>query len=213
MSQNIPKNLETVISEGYRVKIGEYLDRGWEICKQKLGLFVGFFVILVIIQIALGQIDERIGAPVNFLISCPLNAGFFIAGLQIVKKQSTVIGDFFKGFKYFVPLVLANVLMLILIVLGVILLLIPGIYLSVSYLFTILLILDRRMDVWQAMETSRKIVTKRWFSVWGFSIVLGLINLGGALLLGLGLLVTVPLSACAIVAAYDDIIGVERTNF
>ena len=212
MSHNIPKNLETVISEGYRVKTGEYLDDGWKICKQKLGLFAGVYVIWIIIWIALGQIDERISAPVNFLISCPLSAGFVIAALQIVKKQNTVIGDFFKGFKYFVPLVLANVSMTILVFLGIILLIIPGIYIAVSYSFTIHLILDRKMDFWPAMETSRKIVTKRWFSVFGFSIVLGLINLGGALLLGLGLLVTVPLSYCAMVAAYDDIIGVESTN-
>jgi len=156
MSQNIPKNLETVISEGYTVKIEEYLDRGWEICKQILGLFVGFFVILVIIWIALGQIDERISAPVNFLISAPLSGGFWIAALQSVKKQSTVIGDFFKGFKYFVPLVLANVVMFLLVALGMILLIIPGVYLSVSYCFTIPIILDRGMDFWPAMEASRR---------------------------------------------------------
>ncbi|MGK7905462.1 MAG: hypothetical protein AB4352_29470 [Hormoscilla sp.] len=212
MSQNIPKNLETVISEGYTVKNGEYLDEGWKICQQKLGLFVGFYVIWIIIWIALGQVDERIGAPVNFLISAPLSAGFTIAALQIVKRQKTVIGDFFKGFQYLGPLVLANVAMSIISALGMILLIIPGIYLAVSYFFTIHLILDRKMDFWPAMETSRKIVTKRWFSIFGFGLVLGLINLGGALLLGLGLLVTVPLSSCAIVAAYDDIIGVESTN-
>ena len=99
MTQNSPQNPETIISEGYQVKIGEYLDTGWNICKQQLGLFVGFLVIQIIISISLGQIDEKIGAPVSFLISAPLNAGFFIAALQILKKKSTVIEDFFKGFK------------------------------------------------------------------------------------------------------------------
>lgn len=215
MSENIPKNLQTVISEGYQVKIGEYLDEGWKICKQKLGLFVIFAIIVLIIMIPLrlNIIDPRIRLPIRLLISSPLTAGFYIAALQVVKKKSTTLGDFFKGFKYFLPLVSARSFMTLLGALGMILLIIPGIYLLVSYFFTILLILDRKMNFWQAMETSRKIVTKRWFSVFGFIIVLLLINLGGMLLLGIGMLVTGPLSACAMVAAYDDIIGVERGNF
>jgi uncharacterized membrane protein len=57
------------------------------------------------------------------------------------------------------------------------------------------------------MEASRKLITKNWFSFFGFGLVLFLINLGGALLLGVGLLVTIPISACAVAAAYADIVG------
>ena len=97
----------------------------------------------------------------------------------------------------------------ILLTIGFILLIIPGIYLSVGYLFVTMLIIDKRMQFWQAMETSRKIVTKKWWSFLGLIILLGLLNFVGALLLGIGLLVTVPWSVCILGAAYADIVGLE----
>jgi len=57
------------------------------------------------------------------------------------------------------------------------------------------------------MEASRKIITKKWFSMFFFILILGLLNLGGLLLMGFGLLLTVPLSGCAVIAAYEDIVG------
>ncbi len=85
--------------------------------------------------------------------------------------------------------------------------LIPTIYLSTSYIFTVPLIIGKKMQAWSAMEASRKLITKQWWSFFGFSVVLGLINLAGALLCGLGLLLTVPLTICAVAAAYTHIIG------
>jgi len=42
--------------------------------------------------------------------------------------------------------------------------------------------------------------------------VLALINIVGALLLGVGVLVTIPLSVCAIAAAYEDIVGLPSAT-
>lgn len=68
------------------------------------------------------------------------------------------------------------------------------------------------MDFWEAMEASRKIVSKEWFSIFGFIIVLGLINLCGFLCLGVGLLFTVPMTSCAAYAAYADVVGVDADH-
>jgi uncharacterized membrane protein len=74
------------------------------------------------------------------------------------------------------------------------------------------LVLDKKMEFWPAMEASRKIITRNWFSVFGFAIVLFLINVIGAIPLGLGLLLAVPLTYCAWAVAYDDIVGVAMPN-
>jgi hypothetical protein len=63
------------------------------------------------------------------------------------------------------------------------------------------------------MELSRKTVHKHWFEVFGFFLLLGLVNFGGFLLLGLGLLVTVPWTLCALTVAYKDIFGIQSTSF
>jgi hypothetical protein len=85
-----------------------------------------------------------------------------------------------------------------------------ALYLGVSYFFAIPLVIGRRMEFWPAMETSRKIVGRKWVSFFGFALVLGLINFAGALLCGLGLLITAPLSTCAIAAAYERIVGLPN---
>ena len=40
-------------------------------------------------------------------------------------------------------------------------------------------------------------------------LLLIVINLAGALLLGIGLLATIPISFCALTVAYDDLFGFE----
>jgi len=72
-------------------------------------------------------------------------------------------------------------------------LILPGLYLSIAYTFTMPLIVDKNMGVWDAMELSRKTVTKHWFKVFGLVLLLGIIALISAIPLGAGLIWTVPL--------------------
>jgi hypothetical protein len=88
-------------------------------------------------------------------------------------------------------------------------LLIPTIYLQISYMFTIPLIVDCKADFWPAMETSRRLITRQWFFFFCFSLVLDLINLAGFFACGVGLLFTLPWTVCAIAAAYENIVGLS----
>ncbi len=108
---------------------------------------------------------------------------------------------------------LYSVVSSVFITVGFVLLIIPGLYLVVGYIFTTWLIVDRGLDFWQAMELSRKTVHKHLFEVFGFFLVLCLINLGGLLLLGLGLLVTVPWTLCTLTVAYKDMFGIQSVSF
>lgn len=82
---------------------------------------------------------------------------------------------------------------------------IPAIYLGVSWVLSYQYAWFYDMGFWESMEASRKVVGKNWVSFFLFALVLGLINIGGVLLLGVGLLVTLPASYCAIHACFADI--------
>jgi uncharacterized membrane protein len=86
------------------------------------------------------------------------------------------------------------------------------VYISISYVFAIPLVIGQKLPFWSAMEASRKIVGKQWFSIFGFMVVLGLLNFAGALMCFIGLLITVPLTSCAIAAAYESIVGLPDTE-
>jgi hypothetical protein len=83
---------------------------------------------------------------------------------------------------------------------------------TLFYSLTVPLIIAKKMQFWTAMEASRKVVSKRWFSWILLSIVLALINLAGLLVCGIGLLLTSPLTACVVAAAYERIFGLPSTE-
>ena len=80
-------------------------------------------------------------------------------------------------------------------------------YLSVNWLFTLPLIVDKQMGFWTAMKISWKMVHRHWFHVFGLVVLLGLINVAGALVCCIGLLATVPFGTAAMMFAYEDIFG------
>src|SRR5262249_18722745 len=90
-------------------------------------------------------------------------------------------------------------------IIGFIVVLIPAIYLSVSWIFALVLIIDRQMDFWPAMELSRKTVGKHWWSVFALLIVCALVNFAGLLACCVGLLASVPTTLGAMMYAYEDI--------
>ena len=188
--------------------LGDYVKTGWDLFKQYPGGFVGFCLLYFVIQVALKAIPY-VGAVAAVVINTPLLMGNFIVSAKLLHGQIPEFRDFFTGFQYFLPLLLLSLVAGLFIGIGTILLVIPGIYLAVAYLFASYLVVDRRLDFWPAMELSRRTVTPRWFGYFAFMLLLALLNLAGALLLGLGLLVTIPLSFCAVTAAYADLFGFQ----
>lgn len=209
------KSIDSILQQGYEVKIGDYLQRGWDIMKQNLGGFIGFTVILVLISLIPAVMPERLAPLANIVvnvISPILSAGFLFVAFKLIKRQSTEFGDFFLGFNSFLPIFLTSLLVGLFVVLGMFLLIIPGIFLAVAYSFSLAFVVGRKFDFWEAMESSRKIVSRKWFSFFAFLLVLGLVNVVGLLLLGVGLLFTIPLSNCALAAAFDDIVGLPASD-
>ncbi|MEI7824327.1 MAG: hypothetical protein WCI01_03435 [Chlorobiaceae bacterium] len=188
------------------VDIQNYIRQGWEMFKEHVGEFVGFTLIVFVATV----VSSRLAFAGSLLISAvvaSLTAGYSIAAFKLMSGQPFEFADFFKGLNYFLPLFLASLAGGFLVGAGLMLLLIPGIYLAVSYLFATFFIIDYRMEFWQALETSRKIISKNWFAFFGFSFALFAINLLGMLAFGVGLLVTIPVTACAAAIAYKEIVG------
>ncbi len=188
--------------------LGAYLKTGWELFKRCPGWFIGFFLIYLGIQIVLRFIPI-VGPFASFAIGPALIMGNFIVSAKLLQGRTPQFSDFFLGFRFFLPLLLMALVGGLLAGIGLLLLVIPGVYLIVGYLFAASLVVDRRLDFWAALELSRRTVNPIWFGMFAFVLLLMLINLAGALLLGFGLLVSVPLTGCAVTAAYADIFGFQ----
>lgn len=223
MTSGLPPSNEELLARNYEFRFGAYLSRGWEIFKANIGLFIAYLVVVGVIYAVLAGIDGAFtdventsprlgpGGAIQLILNGPLTAGFFLVAFKTVKQQRVTFSDFFRGFNRFLPFFLTSLLTSILTLIGFVLLIIPGIYLSVGYLLAIPLVAERNFDPWDALEFSRKIVTKQWFAFFGFLIVLALINIAGAIPCGIGLLFTAPWSVCAIAAAYEDIVEIANS--
>lgn len=65
------------------------------------------------------------------------------------------------------------------------------------------------MEFWTAMEVSRRVVHKHWWSIFGLVIVNVLIVCVGALFCGVGVLVAFPVAIGAMAHTYERLFGSE----
>ena len=87
---------------------------------------------------------------------------------------------------------------------------IPATFLSVSWKFTLPLIIDKEMDFGAAMKTSWKKVNRHWWQVFGLVMLIDVLNVAGLCLCCVGLIVTVPIGLAALMYAYETIFGAEK---
>ena len=90
-------------------------------------------------------------------------------------------------------------------IIGLLIMVIPMTYLGISWAYSMVLIVDRKMNFWPAMELSRKTVTKHWFQIFFILITIGVISLLGIFFCGLGVFITIPLAMTMLAASYVHI--------
>jgi hypothetical protein len=180
------------------VQIGKWISDGWNIISGDL-----LMVILATLVFAI------MSGVIPIILQAPMVIGMHIMLVNKMLTGRLDIGDLFKGFNYFVPSLLATLVMGIFIFIGMLACIIPGLVVGAMYLFTYLFIADRKMEFWPAMQASHAIVKQNYLGYTFFFLTLALLQLAGALLCGVGLLVTIPIYYAAINAAYRDVVGFQ----
>lgn len=192
----------------YDFDIIEILKEGFRRIEGVKGTFVAAFaayvVVAIILQIILGiffpstseepnLLNQQIVTILSYPVLMPLMVGIIMLAINYSRGESIEFKSIFNYYHLMGKLALAGILVYIMTIIGFILLILPGIYLTIAYVFTLPLIVDKEMDVWDAMELSRKSVTKHWFKVFGLMFLLSVIFGVGALAFGIGLIWAVPL--------------------
>ena len=197
------------------IDVFAWLRGGWSLFLPNAGPFVGFGVVAIVVSVLATIAFEQIpvvGWLLPTVVTAPLFAGFLAASFKLVRGEILEFGDFLRGFDFLVPLALGAIVSNALVTMGMILLIAPRIYIAVGYTFMNALILEEKLDFWQAMEGSRRVVHRRWLSFFGFGLLLMMINLAGALALGVGLLISMPVTYAAMAVAYADVFGLRPAD-
>ena len=221
-------SIEQALARGYDFSIGALLSESWALVSGTKGIIIGgflvFYVVLLAASFILGGIVGVFGALsesvavvfvgeilISLLASAlayPFMAGINMVGIRRAAGQPISFNEIFNHFGRTVPLIITAVVMMLLIYLGMLLLLLPGIYLAVAYLLAIPLVVERGLSPWQALEASRKAISQHWFKVFGLFLLLGVIVILSAIPLGIGLVWSIPLMVIAMGVLYRTIFGV-----
>ncbi len=213
-------SLDDALAGRYSFEIGDVMREAWDLTSGMKGAFWAGAILLYLAYIAAAVIGAllfknltvlRMGfnillgglAPVLFVGLVAMGVRRAI-GLPIGYK--TALASFDKA----VPAFIAGLLNTLLTYVGLILLLFPGIYLATGYCMSLPLIVDRNLPPWQALETSRRAVTKRWFQYFGLLVCVGLVVIASVIPLGIGLVWTAPWAVNVIGVAYRRTFGVAQ---
>lgn len=185
-----------VLARGCEVNIGSCIGRAWDLFLADFWPILGVSALILLIIGTIG------------LLAGPLMGGLFWYYLKKIRREPAQVSDAFAGFNQsFLQLFLGALVASLLASIGFMACVLPGIYLAVAWKLTLPIIIDKRLGFWDAMEVSRKVVTRCWWSVFLFLIVCALINIGGVLLCFVGIFFTWPLTMLALTFLYEDLFG------
>lgn len=216
-------SLEAAVAGDYYFTIGDVMSEAWGLVK---GFKGSFWIALIILYVIFGVVFYLAGiisaslfgdrgaqlAPlVNGLLSilvAPLYVGLIVLGIRRASGQPVSFMMIFEPFRRAPILIGAAICTTLLTYAGILLLVLPGIYLSVAYVMTLPLLALNELGVWRAMETSRKTLTHRWFGVFGLYLVVTFLTALSALPLLIPLIWTLPWAVLTIGVLYRRMFGV-----
>jgi len=202
---------DDLIARAAPLDISGCFQRGWDLLKAHFWPLLGACAVTILIMMLISLI------PVISLFSGLLLTGVFYGGLygyilKLARGQPVEFGDIFNGFSVaFVPLMLASLVSQILTMVGIVLLILPGIYLAVAYLFAYILVIDKKLEFWAAMEVSRRVITAQWWRMFGLLLLGALLCMLGAIALIIGMFVALPIYMAAMIYAYEDLCNPPRS--
>lgn len=225
-------SVENAIKGEYDFSIGGVISEAWALTGgAKWPVFLafvfyfivaaGYMAVMVAAMMGAGAASEDPAAAIviqlvlqigMYLVVLPLVFGIMILGIKRAvgapMSPSSIFGYYSKTLSLLGTLILVNIMVMI----GLVLLVIPGIYLMVAYGMAMPLVVEKGMSPWQAMEVSRKAITHRWFSFFGLWIVMSLIMMISMIPLGIGLIWTMPMMVIAFGVIYRNMFGVEAST-
>jgi hypothetical protein len=210
-----------------RWEIGPVLTRSWELFKDNLGVILGATIIAALINGLFSGINQGLqsyaaGADsgllastigivvltvglVGWVVQTYISLGFIRLFLKAARNEGPQIADLFSGGRYLVPGIIASLLVALGVSLGFLLLVVPGVILSLGWMFTQLLLVDKNLGPVDAIKESWRITQgeKGGLFLWAL-VVLGVL-LVGVMACGIGLFVAAPVVGLGTTLIYLDL--------
>jgi len=188
---------------------------GW---RQLWKYFLELFLIVIIgfvIGIPAGMGDWSQGAAAGFLtflgvvysilVVGPVEYGVSFAYLKASREESLEIKNMFEAFKTYWNAVLASLLVAVIVIIGFILLIVPGIIFACKLAFTPYLVVDRKMDVIEAVKGSWNMTRGHAWKVFLIGLLAVPISIAGLLCFIVGIIPAIMWICMAFASLYHAV--------
>lgn len=201
----------------------ELYKNGWGLLKQVwknlLKVALVYFLIEILAQASLDFVQEQdstllqlLISGVGLILSVILQSGLTAVSLRLVREKTAEISDLFAQKQVWVNYFLGMWAYQIIVALGFILLIVPGIYWALKYSQVLYLIVDKKVGVSEAFGLSGKMTQGILMKLLGFGLLGLLLNLAGLLAMGVGVIVTAAITLLAYVLLYEQLLTRVQTN-
>lgn len=189
---------------------------GWDRMKNNLGFFIVYLIILFIVEWFFSMFAQL------FLDRLPSLSLLFYLGYCVVILVSSIfvikiglrlydnekIGSYdFLSFstQLFFKFLLGYILYVLLVMVGFILLVVPGIYLAMKFQFVQYLIVDKNTDVIEAFKKSGRMTDGQKWNLFLLMLLYMVIIFIGVMALGVGILIAIPIVMVAQAYVYKKL--------
>lgn len=191
--------------------IGEAIKVGWEKAKSNFG---SFFLIILVCSIIYAIINAFGGDPkhvsgsgllvrvIGGLVGAFLQMGILRVVFKVLDGGKPAAADFTANPEQFGKFLLGAILQSIIVGVGFILLIIPGIILYIRLQFITYLIVEKNLGPMDALKRSWAITRGQGWKLFLFMLVCGLIFVLGLIALVIGLFWAIPTVAVAMAFVY-----------
>ncbi len=195
-----------------KFSISEALKYGWEAFKKHAGFLIGFTIVIGLITLipdfmteklfARGSLGFVIGKILSRLIGLLLGMAATRISLDLFDNDQADLARLGELPGVAVPYLVGKVLYGVIVLLGLVLLIVPGLIAAYMFLYVGYLIIDRHLGPVEALKESKALTTGVKWDLFLFSLVVAVINIIGVLCLFIGLVVTIPMTLMASVFVY-----------
>lgn len=197
--------------------VGTYLAWGWKLMRKHFWFYAGVVVVAFLINALMGlsflpyleayPVALWIIQLVAYIIAYTVMIGLYQVGLNLTQFGAASVWDLFVPLKKTIKVFIANWLYFLLVSLGLILLVVPGLYWFVKYSQITLLILDKDLGPLEAFKMSGEITDGAKWDLLALLVVVSFIGILGVLFFLIGVVVTVPFSILTQVLVYRHLVG------
>jgi len=196
--------------------VGSAYKNGWrQLWKYFIALFViGLIGFIIGIPSGMGGwTQDAVAAGIlvllafiyGILVEGPVQYGVTFAFLKAARGDKLEIKDMFAAFKNYWNAVLASLFVGVIIIIGLILLIVPGIIFACKLAFTPYLVVDRKMGVMEAIEESWRMTGGHAWKVFFIGLLAIPICIAGLLCFIVGIIISMMLVGLAFASLYHAV--------